>query len=294
MDRDLVQRVRRFNRIITQRIGALDDHFLGRGRPLGEARLLYEIGRDGAEVRNLRTKLALDPGYVSRLLRSLEHQGLVTTRRAHDDARIHRVTLTRKGLREIAELDRRSDAFATSILAPLNARQRDRLGAAMAEVERLMRASAVTFEPEAPDSADARWCIEQYFRELAGRFETGFDPARSISAKPEELIPPAGIFVIARLDGQPVGCGALKVRDERIGEIKRMWVRADARRLGIARRVLERLETTAREFGLTTLRLETNRALEEAQTLYRRAGYREVAPFNEEPYAHHWFEKTRI
>ena len=73
-----------------------------------------------------------------------------------------------------------------------------------------------------------------------------------------------------------------------------MWVRTDARGLGIARRVLERLETTAREFGLTTLRLETNRALEEAQTLYRKSGYREVAPFNEEPYAHHWFEKTRI
>jgi DNA-binding MarR family transcriptional regulator/GNAT superfamily N-acetyltransferase len=294
MDADQVRRLRSFNRTVSQRIGALNDNFLDRRRPLGEARLLYEIGRGGAEVRLLRARLELDSGYVSRLLRSLERQGLVTAEAEAADGRVRRVALTRKGRREVTELDRRADAFAQSVLAPLSAAQRDRLIAAMADVERLMRASAVQIAAEAPDSADARWCLEQYFRELAGRFKTGFDPARSISAKADELTPPAGIFVLARLGGQPIGCGALKVKDRRIGEVKRMWVSAEARGLGIGRRLLETLEAQAREFGLRTLRLETNRTLKEAQALYRHHGYREVAAFNDEPYAHHWFEKAPI
>jgi DNA-binding MarR family transcriptional regulator/GNAT superfamily N-acetyltransferase len=293
MDADHVHRVRSFNRAVSQRIGALNDSFLGRGRPLGEARLLYEIGRAGAEVRDLRARLELDSGYVSRLLRSLERQGLARAQAAANDGRVRRATLTRKGLHEVAELDRRADAFAQAVLAPLSAAQRDRLVAAMAEVERLMRASAVQMQVEAPDSADARWCLGQYFRELADRFETGFDQANSISANPDELTPPAGVFVIARLYGQPIGCGALKVKDRRIGEIKRMWVCRDARGLGVGRRILGKLEALAQELGVSTLRLETNRALEEAQALYRKCGYAEVAPFNEEPYAHHWFEKTQ-
>jgi GNAT superfamily N-acetyltransferase len=201
------------------------------------------------------------------------------------------VTLTPKGRREVAELDRRSDAFATSVLAPLSATQRQSLTAAMAEVERLMRPSAIRIEIEAAGSADARWCLVHYFSELAARFEAGFDPARSISASAEELTPPAGVFVVARLGGRPVGCGALKRKDRRIGEIKRMWVSSDTRGLGIGRRILEALEARARTFGLRTLRLETNHTLEEAQALYRGCGYVEVAPFNDEPYAHHWFEK---
>src|SRR5262245_42233838 len=136
---DYVAKVRSFNRAVSQRIGALNDRYLDRGRPLGEARLLYEIGRDGADVRDLRGKLELDSGYVSRLLRSLERQGLVKAQAAADDARVRRATLTRKGLREVAELDRRSDELAESVLAPLGKGQRDRLVAAMGEVERLIR-----------------------------------------------------------------------------------------------------------------------------------------------------------
>ncbi len=294
MDTDQVRRVRSFNRTVSQRIGALNDHFLDRARPLGEARLLYEIGAAGAEVRRLRVQLELDSGYVSRLLRSLERQGLVKARAAADDGRVRRLTLTRKGLREVAEYDRRAGALASSILDPLSAAQRDRLIAAMAEVEQLMRASAVQIKAEAADSAGAQWCIEQYFGEIASRFDAGFDPGNTISANADEMTPPAGIFVIARLGGQPIGCGGLKVKDRKLGEIKRMWVSPDARGLGLGRRLLETLERHAREFGLRTLRLETNRALTEAQALYRRCGYVEVAPFNDEPYAHHWFEKARI
>jgi GNAT superfamily N-acetyltransferase len=201
------------------------------------------------------------------------------------------VVLTPKGRAERATYDALSDELAMAFLRPLDPAQRDRLVSAMAEVERLLRAGAVELRPEAPDSAAAQWCLQQYFAELAARFEVGFDPAQSNSARSEEMTPPAGFFVMAWLDGAPVGCGALKVGEGGTGEIKRMWTAPSARGLGIARRVLRWLEAKAREAGLTRLRLETNRALNEAQALYRAEGYQEVAPFNAEPYAHHWFEK---
>jgi DNA-binding MarR family transcriptional regulator/GNAT superfamily N-acetyltransferase len=291
MPAEHIQQVRRFNRLVSQRIGALEVSYLHRGRPLGEARVIYEIGAEGADLRVLREKLGLDSGYASRLLRSLEAQGLVRVESGSGDGRRRRLSLTRSGRAELHTYDRLSDDLADAMLAPLSAAQRDRLLAAMVEVERLLRAAALDIRVERPGSADARSCLEAYFRELATRFEVGFDPGRSISANEEELTPPAGYFVVARLDGRPAGCGALKVKEGGIGEIKRMWTDETARGLGIARRVLEALETKARKLGLMTLRLETNKSLHEAQALYRRSGYREVERFNDEPYAHHWFEK---
>lgn len=294
MDESQIQQVRNFNRAVTQRIGALSDDYLGRGRPLAESRLLFEIGRNGADLRDLRARLALDSGYLSRMLRSLEAQGLVNSQRAAGDGRVRRAALTRKGLREFDTLDRHSQDFATSLLATLGAAQRERMVAAMAEVERLMRASAVAIEPADPAGADARGCIEAYFRELQERFDTGFDPARTVSANPEELVPPAGLFLIARLDGRAIGCGGLKVTGRKLGEIKRMWVAPDARGLGIAQRLLDAIEEQAMRMGLDTLQLDTNRALKEAHALYTRNGYREIPRYNDNPYADHWFEKRRL
>jgi DNA-binding MarR family transcriptional regulator/GNAT superfamily N-acetyltransferase len=285
------QQVRRFNRLVTRRVGALEESYLRRGRPLGEARLIFEVGARGADVRALRSKLGLDSGYLSRLLRSLEAQGLMAIDRRAGDGRLRRARLTPEGQAEFAAYEGLSDQLAESMLTPLDAAQRDRLVSAMAEVERLIRAAAVEVGIEPPDSRDARWCLAEYFRELAARFETGFDPARSNPARDEEMTPPAGFFALARLDGDPIGCGALKCRDQTTGEIKRMWTAPAVRGLGVARRILRTLEAAARGCGLTTLRLETNRALNEAQALYRKEGYQEVAPFNDEAYAHHWFEK---
>jgi DNA-binding MarR family transcriptional regulator/N-acetylglutamate synthase-like GNAT family acetyltransferase len=291
MNERQIQQVRRFNRVVTQHVGALENNYLKRGRPLGQARLLFEVGPEGIDVRVLRERLKLDSGYVSRLLRSLEAQGLVEVQTQTSDGRVRRVVLTPDGYAERATYDTLSDDLATSFLTPLDPAQRDRLVKAMAEVERLLRAGDVDVRLEAPESAAARWCLEQYFAELAERFDVGFDPARSNSARNEEMTPPAGFFFIAWLDGAPAGCGALKVGDKGTGEIKRMWTAPSSRGLGIAKKVLRSLEAKAREIGLTTLRLETNRVLTEAQALYLQEGYQKVAPFNAEPYAHHWFEK---
>jgi GNAT superfamily N-acetyltransferase len=208
------------------------------------------------------------------------------------DARVRTARLTGNGLAERAELDRRSDRAAAALLQPLSARQRDRMIAAMAEVERLLVASVVQVTECDPRHPDARRAVRAYVTELAQRFHGGFDPDLSISATDNEMSPPAGLFLIATLHGKPAGCGALKFHPGAPAEIKRMWVAPEARGLGLGRRLLSELETRAAARGVRTLRLETNRVLAEAISLYRSAGYREVVAFNDEPYAHHWFEKT--
>jgi DNA-binding MarR family transcriptional regulator/GNAT superfamily N-acetyltransferase len=292
MSSEQIRAVRSFNRTVTRRIGVLDQSFLDRGRPLGEARLLYEIGIAGREVGVLRDRLGLDSGYLSRLLRSLEGQGLARTRRRAGDGRLRYAEPTPLGIAELAEYERRSDGFAASLLAPLGAEQRERLVAAMAEVERLLQAAAVVIRLEPSDSAAARRCLQQYFAEIARRFTDGFDPAASPSPSPAELTPPRGAFLVARLDDAAVGCGMLRVADAATGEIKRLWVDASVRGLGIGRRLLGELEKQARRFGLDRVRLDTNAALGEAQNLYRSSGYREIPRYNDDPYAHYWFEKT--
>jgi DNA-binding MarR family transcriptional regulator len=286
-----ISMVRRFNRTVTQRVGALNDRFLARDRSLGEARVLWEIGADGRDVRSLRAQLELDSGYVSRLLRSLEAAGLVTVGPKESDRRVRIARLTGLGLAERAVLDKRSDALAESLLAPLNEKQRARLVAAMADVERLLTAGMVEVAQIDPAHANAQHCLHEYFSELDRRFETGFDPARSIPADEADMRPPAGLFLVASLRAEPIGCGALKFYDSAPPDIKRMWVAESARGLGVGRRLLGELENRAAEQGARAVRLETNKALVEAISLYRSAGYVEVAPFNDEPYANHWFEK---
>jgi DNA-binding MarR family transcriptional regulator/GNAT superfamily N-acetyltransferase len=291
MDVTAIQRVRGFNRTVTQRIGALSDEYLARGRPLGASRVLWEISERDLDVRLLRERLDLDSGYLSRLLRRLESDGLITVEPSRDDGRVRIVRLSEAGRAERELLDRRSDELAWSLLEPLDGQQRTRLVEAMRVVERLLTAGLVEIRVDAPTSADARFCLRSYFAELDARFDSGFDPGRSISAEADELMEPRGLLLTARLRDQPIGCGALKLHGRDPVEIKRMWVAPATRGLGLGRRLLYELEQRARLRGATLVRLETNRALTEAIALYRSAGYIEVGPFNDEPYADHWFEK---
>jgi DNA-binding MarR family transcriptional regulator/GNAT superfamily N-acetyltransferase len=283
--------VRRFNRTVTQRIGALNDAYMSRDRPLGQARVLWEIGADGCDLRSLRARLDLDSGYLSRLLRVLENDGLVEVEQSGDDGRVRIARLTKRGRAERAVLDQRSDELAESILEPLSDKQRDRLISAMGEVERLLIASTVQVGIVDPRRPEARFCVQSYFEELAGRFDGGFDHARTISAGVDELTLPAGLLLVATLHAEPVGCAGLKLHAGEPAEVKRMWVSPEVRGLGLGRRLLAELEKQASARGTEVLRLETNRNLTEAIALYRAAGYEEVAAFNDEPYAHHWFEK---
>jgi ribosomal protein S18 acetylase RimI-like enzyme len=142
-------------------------------------------------------------------------------------------------------------------------------------------------------SADAQRCLRAYVAELNRRApERGFDPEKGATARPHEVRPPRGAFVVAYVRGEAVGCGAVKHHPGGVSDIKRMWVAEGARGLGIGRRLLARLEDLARAHGSTQARLETNDVLAEAIGLYRSAGYRQVPAFNDEPFADRWFAKS--
>lgn len=291
---DQIERVRRFNRYVTRRIGVLSDDYLGRGRPWGESRLMFEIGPQGADVRDLREHLGLDSGYLSRLLRSLQGQGLVGIAPSPADARVRRVVLTEAGMREWETLEARSNDVAASLLQPLDPDRQARLVAAMEEIERLLTTATVQLGIVDPADRDAAACLRAYLEELEQRIGTRFDPTRGPTAQPHELVPPHGVFLLARLEGAPVGCGALKIRGDGSGEIKRMWIAPTVRGLGIATRLLEGLEAQARQSGLARIVLDTSRFHTEALALYRKRGYVEIPPYNDNPYADHWFEKPLV
>jgi DNA-binding MarR family transcriptional regulator/GNAT superfamily N-acetyltransferase len=284
--------VRAFNRVVTRRIGALQGEYLARGRPLGASRALWEIAAGHDDLRALRVRMGLDAGYLTRLVQSLERDGLVTVGAHGADRRVRAVRLTAAGEAEVAELDRASDELAASLLAPLNDRQRERLVEAMATVERLLTAGLVDVAPADPAEPAAQACLAAYFAEIDERFEHGWDQSVGIFLEPADMAPPRGLILLARLDGEAVGCGVLWHHGGGVADAKRMWVAPEARGLGLGRRLLGELEQHARAAGVHTIRLDSNRALTEALALYRSAGYREVAPFGDEPHADHWFAKS--
>lgn len=288
---DHVAQLRHFNQLAAQRTGALDKHVLGRERPLGESRLLFEVGTAGAELRELRARLALDSGYLSRLLKSLSVAGLVQLGESTDDGRVRRVTLTPTGLVELYEMNRRANEAAKSTLEPLTPPQRQRLVHSMAEVCRLLLAGRTHIERVDPAGMGARQSVARYLAELAERFGDGFVPERHSPVGDAELSSPNGVFLLAYLDGEAIACGGVKCVTPGVGLLKRMWVSPSVRGLGFGRRMLLALELEARELGITTLRLETNSALREAIRLYESAGYTEVASFDNDDHADHWFEK---
>ncbi len=283
--------LRRFNRSYTQRIGALDESFLGLGLPLGSARLLFEVGIEEAPtVQRLRARLGLDSGYLSRLLRSLEERDLVAVEPDPADRRRRLVRLTARGRRTRRRLDDRSEELAARLVESLSERQRARLSEALATADLLVRAATVRLETVDPTDPDARTAVDRYFAEIDRRFDTGFDPGPGDD--PDLYRPPRGTFVVARSDGDPIACGALQPLDGGTAEIKRMWVHDDWRGAGLGARMLRRLQDDARAAGYDVVRLDTNSALTEAIAMYERAGYRAIGRYNDNPYARAWFEKA--
>lgn len=221
----------------------------------------------------------------------LEAAGLVRVAASTADRRIRVARLTARGRAERTLLDDRSDELAGSLLAALGPADRERLVDAMRTVERLLTATSVQLLPVDPSHPDARQCLRAYFAELDGRSQDGLHSDAALPVQPRQLRDPEGCLLIAYLRSEPVGCGGVKHPAGAPAEIKRMWVSPEARGLGIARRLLEELERRAAAAGARTVRLDTNRALTEAISMYRSGGYRKVAPFNDEAFADFWFEK---
>jgi DNA-binding MarR family transcriptional regulator/N-acetylglutamate synthase-like GNAT family acetyltransferase len=279
---------RRFNRYLTRRIGALDDHYLGQDRPLGEARLLFEIG-DGVSLRALRGRLALDAGYLSRMAKSLEAQGLVRLTVPPHDSRLRLIEPTEAGRVEVKEQNRRANALTAGLLGTLTAPQRAELTRALATAQRLLRLAGISVALVDGAAEDARGCLDAYAADLDTRFPEGFDKTDLV--RPEEVTGKAGAFFVAYEEGRPVGCGALRTLEPGVGEIRHVWVHPAARRLGLARRILTELERAAVAHGLAVVRLDTHAVLTEAQAMYRACGYTEIPAYVDHVYADHWFEK---
>ncbi|MFD8369404.1 GNAT family N-acetyltransferase [Streptomyces sp. NPDC059688] len=285
---DDVAALRRFNRYFTRRIGALDDHYLGQDRPLGEARLLFEIG-EGVSLRELRGRLGLDAGYLSRMAKALEAQGLVRVGVPPHDNRLRVIEPTPAGRAEVAEQQRRADALAAGLLEGLDPARRAELTAALTTAERLLRLASITVEVVDGASPDALACLDAYAADIDARFPEGFDKAALV--RPEEVTGDAGAFLVAYEEQRAVGCGALRLLEPGTGEIRHVWVHPRARRLGLARRLLSGLEREARARGLDAVRLDTHAELTEAQAMYRACGYTEIPAYDDNVYASHWFEK---
>lgn len=287
----LVPTVRTFNRFYTRVIGVLNDSHLGSGLTLGQARVLFEIAQLApVEARALRIYLDLDAGYLSHRLAELEDMGLIRREPSPRDRRAKHIRLTAKGRRKLDQLDRRSNDIVVRLVEQLDGGGRKRLETAMLEIQRLLDdKTEIVHEP--PESADAQACLNSYFAELARRFPSGFDPSQSAPADPEEMQSPHGSFLLVRSGERPRGCGAVKLIEPGVGEVKRMWIHPELRGRGVGRRLLAALEDEARALFVHTVRLDTSSHLEEALALYRSSGYQEIERYNDNPYAAHWFEK---
>jgi GNAT superfamily N-acetyltransferase len=142
-----------------------------------------------------------------------------------------------------------------------------------------------------PAEAQARNALLAYLSEVQARIEGPVvDPAEADDVA--AFSAPTGAFLLVLDEDAVVGCGAVRTLSAGVGEIKRMWIRPTHRGRGLGGKLLEALETRSRELGHAVVRLDTNRSLVEALELYRTRGYRAVPPYNDNPDATHWFERS--
>lgn len=287
---DAIARLRRFNRAVTREVGALDTSFLGRGRPLGMARVLQLVQPDGTDVALIRDRLALDSGLMSRFLRSLEREGLITTASDPADRRRRIARLTEAGREEMAAYDTIGRDSAARIIARAGSRAAE-VVAAMDLIATLLNRDQLAIRPADPDTPEALACLQAYFDELVARVPAAQAGMFSLpDPQSDSYRPPQGRFLIAWSDDLPVGCVSLRPLDGAVAEVKRLWVHDSARGQGLARRLMIAIENEARAMGVSLLKLDTNSALTEALALYRATGWTATAPYTGLP-ADTWLEK---
>ncbi len=289
MHQDEITRIRNFGRSVAVEVGALEDSFLNRGRPLGAARVLNAIGLGYENLSELRAFLRLDTGLLSRLLRGLEAEGLIETKPNPNDRRSRIASLTANGKEEFDIYEKLSDERAATILA--RHKHARRLLDAMDIVTVALSREDIAFEEADYASGIATKCLSAFAAELSKRLKLEFDLKKSGDPELSQMKPPHGTFVVARLGDMPVGCVGVKGTGVHFAEVKRMWIAPAARGLGLARRMMTTAEDAARALGIDTLRLDTNSALFEAVSLYRNMGWTEIERFNNDPYPDLFFEK---
>ena len=286
---DPVARTRRFHRAVTTEAGVLDASFLGRGRPLGPARVLNAIGRGIVDIAEIRAYLRLDSGLMSRILRGLEEEGLIRVEASEADARCRIASLTKAGEAEFAAYEALSDKQAADIVA--RHPHPEVLLQAMDVVATALGFDRTVIERVSSLDPRAVACLEAYYAELARRLKSGFDVNLSADPEASDMAHPRGAFLLAMLDGMPIGCIGVKGTDKGYAELKRLWIVPSARGMGLAHRMMAEAEEEARRLGIKCLRLDTNSVLSDAVAMYHKLGWTEIERFNEDPYPDLFFEK---
>ena len=288
---DAIARLRRFNRVVTREIGALDTSYLGRGRSLGAARILHMIKPQGTDIAEIRSGLDLDSGLLSRLLRALEAESLVQVTIDPADHRRRIAVLTDAGQAEWQIYEQLGHAKAQAVFNRAGIRQQA-LVDAMDLIATVMLRDETVIRDADPDDPAALSCLHAYYQLLLVSFPD-FTPAMLPLPLPDaaKYRPPSGAFLIAWSDDLPIGCASLRALQPGVGEVKRLWVHPVARGQGLGRRLMRSIEDRARDMGLSRLQLDSNSGLTEAVSLYRRDGWADIPPYTTPP-ANLWMAKS--
>lgn len=291
--RAAVEAIRHFNRYYTNKLGLLSrHHFVGRFT-LTEARVMLEIGRRGEHAQTgLCRDLAIDMGYLNRVIKRLAALGLVATRRDRNDGRVLVLLLTRSGRTALEQINAASDSRIAALIEPLDDKETRSLVEHLHAAERILerrRANPPRIEAAESgfDVATARVLMKEYAEFLGEDLSfQGFD--EELAGLPGKYAPPSGALLLARVPTgtggtEPAGCVALRKLSAGVCEMKRLFVRPEYRGLGIGRLLAERIIDEARSVGYRTMRLDTLERLSSAVTLYRRMGFVRISPYTRNP-----------
>ena len=279
-----VKAMRRFNRFYTKRIGVLHEGLLGSPYSLTEVRVLYELAhRDKPTAAELSKELGVDPGYLSRILRSFQKRGLITKARSEADGRQSHLSLTARGRKAFAPLDRRSHDEIQAMLIDLSATDQHRLVQAMQTIETVLgspREPKVPFLLRPHQPGDMGWVIHRHgalYAQEYGWDETFEALVAEIGAKfLREFDPKRERCWIAEREGEIVGSVFLVKKSPTVAKLRLMYVEPKARGLGIGKRLVEECMRFARQVGYRKITLWTNSVLLAARHIYQKAGFRLV------------------
>jgi DNA-binding MarR family transcriptional regulator/N-acetylglutamate synthase-like GNAT family acetyltransferase len=295
-----VEAVRRFSRFYTRQVGVLNEGYNGSEFSLTEARIIYELAhQEAATASDLAKILDLDPGYLSRILKSFQERGLVQRQASDLDARQYRLSLTERGQQAFAALNARSRSDMARMLSGLTTRQQKRLITAMSEIETLLsaepeRGASYILRPHQP--GDIGWAVQKhgefYAREYG--FDESFEAlAAEIGSKfLKEFDPKKERAWIAEKDGENVGCVFLVKQSDEVARLRMLLVDPKARGLGIGKRLVEECIRFARNKGYKKITLWTNDILVTACHIYRETGFKLVAEERHQSFGHHLVGQT--
>ena len=279
--------VRRFSRLFTARLGVLRKSLYGSRFSLAEARVLYELAtRPSSTAGAIAADLGIDPGYMSRICSGLARAKLLRRAKVAGDGRQRRLELTKSGAAAFAKIDAASRAEVAALLEPLEAPARSTLVEALAQAEQVLDPQATarprTFVLRAPLPGDLGWIVHRHGAIYAAEY--GWDAhfeadvaaiATNFAAKQDPACERCWIAESARAI---IGAVVVVREDRATARMRLFYLEAEARGLGLARRMVETLLAFARQAGYRRIVLSTYANLTAARKLYEKFGFRVCGP----------------